>query len=177
MVDIASKGVSAWIPLMDINASNGGSIIMINQSLSAFIHVNESMIKENAVLIDYFNKGDLLIFDKFTIHKSQPLKDDNAMRFAYGARFIDGDNAYLNHTFANQIMPKKNVCKHGLKNGDLLKSPCYPQVYPELLRDELDIIMANQLQYPSNDVHFLMCLSNSIINMAKEFCSYSAIRI
>ena len=170
MIDHKSKGISIWIPLMDINASSiGGSIILVNGTLNKFIDIiNQTKVIKNSVTIPYFNKGDILLFDKFTIHKSQSLKDKNVIRYAYGARFFDGDNAFLNDTFQNEIMPKKNVCKHKLKNGDLLKSACYPQLWPMLLPNEIDIVINNGLEYPSHDMHFLFCVYNSLIMSIKQ---------
>ena len=100
IIDSKSKGMSMWIPLMNINASDdGGSIILVNGTLNKFMDVKsddnyKAKMDKNSVTIPYFNKGDILLFDKFSIHKSQPLRDKNIMRYAYGARFIDGDNAF-----------------------------------------------------------------------------------
>ena len=171
MADDNSKGVTLWIPLMDVNASNnGGSIFMVNKSLSKFMSHNvEKIASKNAVLIDYFNKGDILLFNKFTVHKSQPIFKKDMVRYAYCGRIIDGNEAIFSQTFDKRVMSKKHVCRHNLIKGDLLNSPCYPQLYPNKLENETEIIMENGLEFPTNDVHVLLSMYDSFYETIDMF--------
>lgn len=132
-----SQSVSVWMTLMDIDAEvEGGSLYFVNKSSKLmpdycqsfdkkFVrdlqvqkscmqffddHTQSHLTNDLIFMSEYYNKGDILLFDKFTFHKTQPLKNASRKRFAYVGRFVDGDS-FLNDTLTGAVRQKKNLCE------------------------------------------------------------------
>lgn len=101
--------------------------------------------------------GDVLLFSKSVIHKSQPLLPTAKLpaRFSLVGRFTTAD-AHCNLRQNNPgIKLKFTHCKHGLRHNDVVASPCYPQMYPEVLAEERSVRDNGALGIPSNGAWFL----------------------
>lgn len=156
-----SEGHSVWTPLVDIDPErNGGSLYIVSKERAGACQ--EQMAGFSAECIAVFEreaevhtwaKGDVLVFTKSTIHKSQPIRADAQTedRFALISRFIPNGSRYDTALIeAGGFQQKKNSCNHGLSNGDELVSPCFPVVHPKLDADEQAFIAAGGLQHYNN---------------------------
>lgn len=155
-----AMGLSAWIPLIDIDSEEfGGSIYLGNISVVSVEcqqepddDCSEECVKhlDKVGTAHSYKRGDVLFFTDHTFHRSQPLKA-NAMkddRFSLVGRFVQGDSIYAASGVTSDKQ-RKNYCKHNLKAGDKITSNCFPQVYPPVELPDLSHL------FPSVGEHFL----------------------
>ena len=157
-----SVGISAWMPLVDINPDVHGSSIYLASRAKYKEHAacKEEPIQPNEECIKHLNsirehhswkRGDLLLFSKDTFHRSQPSKQAGGLpeRWSLVGRFISDDAKYNppKGTFATH---KKNTCKHGLKEGDAVVTPCFPILYPSKNNTEVKARYNGDLGHLSN---------------------------
>eukprot|EP00054_Salpingoeca_dolichothecata_P006408 m.38292 g.38292 ORF g.38292 m.38292 type:complete len:378 (-) comp16453_c0_seq1:255-1388(-) len=179
LVDDQDDGISLWIPLMDIDQeANGASVWLVNmtrvpkQCRQCANNTSYSYLPECYPIFDKerhvadWRLGDLLLFSRTVIHKSQPMKPNSTMqeRFSLVGRFISG-HARINVELQGQALKfKNNYCKHGLKQGDVFNSACFPLLYPKALPNETAIRDNHQLGVPSNAVWLSQEVYRIIIN-------------
>ena len=166
-----SAGISIWIPLSDIDHQvNGGSLLVVNNSLvdseqcggeQPGIVSNRCNSHLDAIGTTYsFKKGDAIVFTRSTYHKTQLWRHStvDSDRFALVGRFTSGAARYHKPTLEG--FQKKNTCRHGLQDTALLRSPCFPQIFPATLAQEIASIERGGVSVDSTDLHlFKSCLS------------------
>lgn len=156
-----SEGHSVWTPLVDIAPQqNGGSLFIVSKAKAGVCQEQMGNFTPECVAlfeqeaeVHTWAKGDVLVFTKSTIHKSQPIRADAQTedRFALIARFMPNGSRYDTTLMeAGGFQQKKNSCNHGLAHGDELNSPCFPIVHPELDSGEQAFIADGRLQHYDN---------------------------
>lgn len=89
---------------------------------------------DTKAIVGDWKMGDVLIFDKFLYHKSQPMKTLKE-RYSIIGRFITSNSRYKQIP-SHLGTHKKNSCKHNLTHNEKMITPCYPQIYPNPLQIE-----------------------------------------
>lgn len=151
VVDDEYDGYSVWIPLVDIDASVGGSLYVVNKSAipaecQAFTGLNFSPMCQEELsrheVVHSWKKGDFLLFGKRTIHRTQPLFGRSSRRSTLIGRFISSDTKYRPVPDDNGPPQKKNSCPefNDLVPGGPFQSYCFPQVFPTTLPNEINEI-------------------------------------
>lgn len=168
MLSRDSPGVSVWIPLADIDAdTDGGSVWLVDMSkvsagcqrappeTDVFSAECEAEFDKVRVAPNW-RKGDVLLFSKDVVHKTQPLLPTAKLsaRFSLVGRFTTNE-ARCNLKGGNPgIKLKFTHCNHGLAHGEPIASPCYPQLYPRVLQEEKAVRDLGKLGIPCNSVWF-----------------------
>merc|ERR1712032_416715 len=83
-----------------------------------------------------FKKGDVVVWDSDMLHKTQPVKQAGFQRMNYFARLVDAD-ATMCATHMMRSTRGSNAPCSIQKEKDPLQSACFPQIYPNVLKDEL----------------------------------------
>ncbi|GBG24975.1 Hypothetical Protein FCC1311_011922 [Hondaea fermentalgiana] len=156
-----AQGVSAWIPLIDLDAERtGGSIFMGDftkvspdcqaEPSDGCSKACQDHFDEVGTVFD-FRRGDVLFFTDYTFHRSQPIKQEAMIheRFSLVGRFVQG-NATFKESRDVETM-RKNLCIHQLQPGEPIHSPCFPVVYPRGHAINLD-----QVRVPTQTRHLMV---------------------
>eukprot|EP00045_Choanoeca_perplexa_P001346 m.19033 g.19033 ORF g.19033 m.19033 type:complete len:360 (+) comp10885_c0_seq1:160-1239(+) len=168
IISAESAGITVWIPLSNIDArTQGGSIKLVSNALAGpecrtrtaddkFSDACMQVFDEVAEVPDW-KIGDVLLFAKDTIHRSQPFLPNatQASRFAVVGRFAVGSSR-INLASPNLgFKLKMDYCNHTLGQGSQLNGPCFPQFYPTTLPLEEATRAQNVLGFPSAERWFL----------------------
>ena len=79
-------------------------------------------------------------------------------RFVLVGRFTSGRARY---GFVPGVSSqKKHTCPHNLSTGELLHTPCFPQLHPNRLADELALLDSGSLRTISNDWRMAQVLAH-----------------
>ena len=142
IVDAPTEGVTAWIPLQDIDAArDGGSLCTVNRTAPlspecTTPHGGTFPPQCNAEFRRYqdvrsWKKGDVLLFTSNTVHRTQPMAGGHhAARTVLVGRFLLGKPRFRAPRSLAWFTQRKNLCNHGLRPGDPMVSHCFPQVHP-----------------------------------------------
>ena len=162
IVDRASTGISAWMPLVDIEPDTQGASIYLASKEKYRDHAacQKDLVTPNKECINFLDsirechswkRGDLLLFAKDTFHRSQPSNPNGGLpeRWSFVGRFISRDATFVppEGEFATH---KKNTCRHGLRRGDAVVTPCFPVLYPATNETEVKVRMEGGLGHLSN---------------------------
>jgi hypothetical protein len=163
----AALGLSAWIPLVDIDAvRNGGSIMLGNISTVSAQCQAEGDDRcsppcmshlDQVAVVDSWRRGDVLFFTDHTFHRSQPFHANASVsgdRFSLVGRFVHADAVFK--ASASLEQQRKNFCNHLLKPGDKIHSDCFPQLHPLRPAD------LESLQVPSQGGHILRSIKEGL---------------
>jgi len=160
-----SPGVTAWVPLDDIDADNdGGSIWLVDMArvtpecqwpttASGDYSPECEALFDTIRIAPNWRRGDALLFSKDAIHKTQPLLPTAklASRVSFVGRLTTNDakrNPGQDHV---GVKLKFTHCDHGLARGENISStPCYPQLYPDVVAEEKAARDSGRLGLPSN---------------------------
>lgn len=164
MLDDDTVGTSVWIPLADINHSQGASVYfapknkMTEKCTPKMIYTpSEECDKEFDSIgeVHDYRMGDVVFFSRNTIHRTQPFKQTSPLteRFAIVGRYFDGDNAIYDDPFEGKpytIRQPKTYCNHSFVKGDLItETPCWPQVYPNRIKNEEKLLIEGKVAFGS----------------------------
>ena len=139
IVDTPAAGVSVWIPLQDVDAAGaGGSLYTVNKTspISPLCSVAYNGMFPPECDAEFWQhrnvhswrKGDMLFFTARTIHRSQPIA--GGTRTALVGRFLLDAPRFRGVSLHTRVVQRKNLCNHGLQQGDPVNSSCFPQLYP-----------------------------------------------
>jgi len=154
-----STGVTFWVALSPMRVSEGGGIRLVNQTLSKpFFSECKAVIQRNegkpatchmerlspechqkmmeSSLCYNMEPGDVLIWDRWTFHRSEPFRgtdagtdDAEAMpKLRYTIRYVPGSALAGGLVHASQ------------KQGQPFDGPYYPKVWPDFVKKEIDAI-------------------------------------
>jgi len=162
-----SVGVSVWLPLQDVDSEKqGGSIrlvkgypklaegmcpVLAGYHVHKVIGLNSSELAHTCgleqlaphVVEPSFRKGDVLVHHPLMMRASQTIVKEGFTRYAWTGRFAAGDSVHcMSKCMPFQDGQGTSCCKHGLKAGDAIQTPCFPQVFPHVLEEEFKIHMA-----------------------------------
>lgn len=196
MISDDSPGISAWVPLADIDSKHGavpskvflvrrvsvfhppslafylsslpgGSVWLVDMSkvpaecqrapadTDVFSAGCEKVFDQVRVAPDW-QMGDLLLFSKTVVHKSQPMLPSSPMaqRFSLVGRFTTSNGRIRISESNPGIKLKYTYCRHNLTDNAVIASPCYPQMHPKIVDSERRARDTGALQVPSNTVWF-----------------------
>ena len=160
LVQNDTDAITVWIPLQALSSGTGGGLALADKrrvSADCAAHWVEKEMAHHlgarraAECVQELTDmkqvhdlavGDALVFDKWTFHNPEPLRDgtlEGNMRWAYIMRFVPADVKYAVDPQAVKtkwliyqylVGAWSTFCEHGLKKGDVLNSTCFPEVYP-----------------------------------------------
>jgi hypothetical protein len=144
--------------------------------------VLSTILSTRALQVFSFAIGDVLLFSKWTFHRTQPwqhaacgenkpgpdkdsstaeepcLEAGKPSRFVLVGRFTSGEAAF--GYVPGVSSQKKHTCQHNLSTGDALHSACFPQLMPQPLTDEVDRLESGVLKTISNDWRMAQVLAH-----------------
>lgn len=160
----SAAGASVWMPLHDLDPQlDGGSIHVFRgwpsgrcvdfarQKTSprpevynwteAKAHCTVESIFGSSV-VPAFRKGDLIFWHPDMLHKTQELvRELPYIRYSWYARLVEGEARACMYACFPPMMP---CCRTGLRSGDVIHTPCMPQIYPDVLPAELHAHLARE---------------------------------
>jgi len=155
-----TSGVSAWMPLQDIDhETEGGSIILYNGFPQNRCHTQfGAVITDNKVVVNAtevgpkchvavlnplqkvqsYRKGDMVLWNPNMLHHTQNIVKEGFIRYAWHAWLVDSDAISC---FVRDCWNRGEPCCSSSKlpkPGEEIHTPCYAQIYPSALPEEVE---------------------------------------
>lgn len=153
-------GVGLWIPLVEVDPDvTGGGIELYNKfpqhgcqlvfgersTVDGFdATINMSKVydlckrhkQDNATVKPKVKPGDVVAWWPQMMHKTQPVKQNGFVRYALYVRLVSNETMLCMQKDCG--WKGRPCCSAALpKSGTMIKTPCYPQVYPKPLEQEV----------------------------------------